>query len=866
MRQKSPATPPHRCFAPGRCLLFARAIFALAIAAPFADASEFRAPPAPKRPLFAPPPKPPIADEPTAPEPARGASPIETPTPAAPPPIAPAHVAPTAPAPVAHLPSPVMPALANNSAHPPNEPFTPQKVAPIPGTQPIISPSPATAIKSDAKPGAAAKPALFPDFPTQPLFANSTPKPDDHAPAPPSPAIAKPTVAPDEHAVAPTTTPSPSAPDSAHPISPKTPAPPTAAVGHAAPNTEHPAAPSAPAPAAHTNGHGPDHAAPPTAPPLAPTPTPDHAHASPPPEKLPTTAAPVAVPKPDASENHAAAKPLPPPTSPTRANDHAADHAAPTPVPPAASSSERDPATKSPATPPAVALKPATTGHALVTPNPAEDHTPEHPKASESAHVTHKPAPHTSSPIDHQPTPVPDDYEFKIRAATDSNSVPFHLEALVKSTTNLVSKADSLRHEQRQRKLNDYQTQLDVARQQRRDKEPARAIATLLELLGSEAPAGFKRPALYELALAHHEDNQLIRAQQIFSHYLKQYEDDPMTPEIHLRQGMIYRQLGTHNLAVGKFYAVMNSALSLKQDKLEYYKTLVLHAQTEIADTYFAQNKLTEAADFYQRLLKLPGTELNRPQIQFKLVRTLAYLDRHTEAVAHGRMLLNSYPTATEIPETRYQIAMSLKALNKTADALEEVLSLLQTQKAVSDQDPANWAYWQQRTGNEIANHFYREHNDLDALSIYQSLAKISSAPAWQLPVLYQTGLVFERLRQPAKAIAAFDQILQRANEREVKTQLALATVLDMARWRKDHVNWQEQADRRSASLHTVPLTVRTLPAEFRTSTFDTLAAAQSTTEPISQLPTPTFSPIGSSPKPTPIPTSTPSPKPISKP
>lgn len=685
MRSNPAALPPRRHFLARQLRVLALAIFAATLAAPAARAAEFRAPAPSKRPLFAPPPKPPIADDPATPEPARGASPAETPTPAArpllaaaPPPVAP----PQPPAPVAPLPPALAPARPTDSAHAPPEPFTPQKIAPIPGANLVRLPPPTLPAKAT---------------PPQPLAPAS---------------------------------------NSAPPISP-------------------------------------------TQPPVAATP--------------------------------AQAKPAPPEHSPATP-----DHATPTSAaaPPAPAAAAIDPSTQSP---------PST-----------------HPAA---------------------PRIVPDDYDFKIRAATDSNNVPFHLEALVKASTNLISKADALRQEQRQKKLGDYQTQLDVARQQRRDKTPARAIAILLELLGGEAPTGFKRPALYELALAHHEDNQLIRAQQIFSQYLKLYDNDPMTPEIYLRQGMIHRQMGTHNLAIGKFYAVMNSALSLKQDKLEYYQTLVLHAQTEIADTYFAQNKFTAAADFYQRLLKLPGTELNRPQIQFKLVRTLASLDRHAEAIANGRMLLNSHPNATEIPETRYQIAMSLKALNKTAEALQEVLSLLQTQQAISNQDPANWAYWQQRTGNEIANYFYREHDDLNALAIYQSLARISAAPGWQLPALYQTGLVYERLRQPAKAVETFDQILQRSRESEVRSQPALTTVVEMARWRKDHINWQEQAELRAAILHTIPINLRTLPAELRAATFDTLAAAQPIIDPIIPITTPTFSPIAA---PTPI--TTPTPQPIPQP
>ena len=506
--------------------------------------------------------------------------------------------------------------------------------------------------------------------------------------------------------------------------------------------------------------------------------------------------------------------------------------AAPPPPPPAPAPAPASAVPAGPA-PPSVAPAAPPVTHTAPTASP------NHPFAQSPGHPT---------------ATVPDEYDFKIKAATDSNNVPFHLEALVKSSTNLVSKADALRQSLKQRQLADYQTQLDLARQCRREKNLPRAINLLIELVEGDAPAGFKRPALYELALAHHEDRQLVRAQQIFAQYLKLYDDDPMTPEIFLRQGMIFREMGVSTLAIGKFYAVMTSALNLQQDKIDYYKTLVLHAQTEIADTYFQQASFTQAADFYQRLLKLSGTELNRPQIQFKLIRSLAQLERHLEAIGQGKALVSRHPDAPEVPETRYQIAMSLKALNRNSEALQEVLALLQTQQSVAANDPANWAYWQQRTGNEIANHFYKENDNLNALVIYQNLAPISPAAAWQLPAWYQTALVYERLRQPQQALETYARILQRSPEADPKTNPGLAAVVAMARWRKDYLTWHGVADTRTAALRAPALVVRPFPTEpISVGTFPPADA-------LTPLATPTFSPIGS-PGSAPIPAPAPAPK-----
>jgi len=127
----------------------------------------------------------------------------------------------------------------------------------------------------------------------------------------------------------------------------------------------------------------------------------------------------------------------------------------------------------------------------------------------------------------------------------------------------------------------EFQTQLDLARQQRRDKNPSLAVTTLVALLQTNASAELKRPVLFELALAAQDDNQLLKAQQVFSQYLHNYPEDPSVPEVLLRQGLLYRQMGVTSLAISKFYAVMSSALKLKLNNIDYYKKLVLQAQVE---------------------------------------------------------------------------------------------------------------------------------------------------------------------------------------------------------------------------------------------------------------------------------------------
>jgi tetratricopeptide (TPR) repeat protein len=339
------------------------------------------------------------------------------------------------------------------------------------------------------------------------------------------------------------------------------------------------------------------------------------------------------------------------------------------------------------------------------------------------------------------------------------------------------------------------QLQLDLGREERRQKSTALATQTLTGLLTADAPDEIKRLALFELALVAQDANKLVLAEQIFGQYLHRYSEDPSAPEVLLRQGLIYRQMGVSTLAISKFYAVMSTALKLKLENMDYYKKLVLQAQIEIADTYYQEGKYEEASDFFSRLLKAGNPELDQSQTQYKLVRSLSYSTNNAETVAQAQIFLNLNTNATEVPEVRFFLASSLKKLGRNNDSMKQVLLLLQSQAENVSKDPETWAYWQRRAGNEIANQLYREGDYLSALQIYLSLADLDKSPAWQMPAWYQTGLIYEQLQQWQKASQIYQRIMDRQKELTDATSTpSLLSLLDMAKWRRDYIEWMQKA------------------------------------------------------------------------
>jgi tetratricopeptide (TPR) repeat protein len=348
---------------------------------------------------------------------------------------------------------------------------------------------------------------------------------------------------------------------------------------------------------------------------------------------------------------------------------------------------------------------------------------------------------------------------------------------------------------------NQFNAALATVRYLEKTRQPEKAEPMLVGLLAKDVSDPIQKSALLELGSVVRQENDLPRAQTIYAQFLERWPNDIKVPEILLRQGEIFRQMGLNDLALGKFYSVMTSALALKNDQLAYYQNLVLQTQVEIAETHYLMGRFADAADFYSRLLLNADPALNRPQIQFRLVRSLAIIGRNDEAIGQAQDFLSHHADVDEAPEVRYYLAFSLKALGRNNEALQQVLLCLQEQKIKTKNDPEAWAYWQQRVGNEIANQLYREGEYVGALQIYINLAQLDSSPVWQVPVNYQMGMTYEKLMQPQKAVDTYNQILARETEVGTNATPGLKAVFDMARWRVGFIKWQTHAEAVDHSL-----------------------------------------------------------------
>ena len=336
---------------------------------------------------------------------------------------------------------------------------------------------------------------------------------------------------------------------------------------------------------------------------------------------------------------------------------------------------------------------------------------------------------------------------------------------------------------------------LETARYLRKTRQMTEVKPMLVSLLGNDVPVEIQKSALLELAALAQDEDDLPRAQQICAQFLNRWPEDIRIPEVLLRQGEIFRQMGLHNMALTKFYAVMTAALTLKNDRLDYYEHLVVQAQMEIAETHFSLGKYADAAEYYSRLFKQDNPEIDKPQILYKLVRCYSSTTNYDETVASAQDYLAHYAGSPEEAEVRFALASALKGLGRDSESLQQVLTLLQQQSARAAGHPDAWAYWRQRAGNLIANQFYHEGDYLRALDIYTSLAQLDASPQWQLPVWYQIGMTYEHLMQPQKAVEIYNQIVGRQTDLGTNSPPSLASIASMARWRIGFIQWQDNAE-----------------------------------------------------------------------
>jgi tetratricopeptide (TPR) repeat protein len=309
----------------------------------------------------------------------------------------------------------------------------------------------------------------------------------------------------------------------------------------------------------------------------------------------------------------------------------------------------------------------------------------------------------------------------------------------------------------------------------------------------------------------HRRAGSLTKAEAIYERFIKDRPDDERVPDALLESGRTLREMGAYKLALNRFYNVINSTLKFPSSGFEHYESLAKTAQFEIAETHFEAGEYEDASKYFLKVRLLDLAAEDRARAHFMAAFSQIRAGDSDEGVVTLKSFLHDWPNDVNNPEARYLLATTLRQLHRPDESMAVALDLLRVERRKDQADPGRWAYWQRRTGNQVANELFQNGDIFNALTIYRGLEALSPDPAWRLPVTYQVALCYERLGQLEKAGAAYTEVAKGAD----------AELAEMASWRLAHLAWRDNTDRAFSAIfrigpHDSPGSAATAPSDLR--------------------------------------------------
>ncbi len=418
-----------------------------------------------------------------------------------------------------------------------------------------------------------------------------------------------------------------------------------------------------------------------------------------------------------------------------------------------------------------------------------------------------------ATPVDASVTPekpetteVADEHEARSLASAE-----------VLTPAKLALDPQSLAH---QAVLDQLSGQTQLAQRAAASGDTATAEQAYERLLTLPASTAEKRTALLQMAAFYKEHHLLAKATAVYEKILALFPDDPANPTLYFDLGRAYREAGLYDLAISRFYSVLNAAISQNdgQEETRARRNLSLLARFEIAEASYAKRDYAAASKFYSRLqlLELPASD--RPVVAFKNAQSLFQLEDFAAAAAALRGFIDEYPASQHAPEARNLLARSFQKLKRPREATETVLTLLRLEKKTGD--AGDLARWQKETGRQVAAQFYDDGDFRSAATIYQTLATLDATADWQWPIVYEIGLCFERLGLPDRAREAYAFLQSPSADAKSEGPPAtlppsLEAIRGMAKWRQDHLAWRQGSEAQlQALLGPLRKVAETLPAD----------------------------------------------------
>ncbi|MEI6871598.1 MAG: tetratricopeptide repeat protein, partial [Verrucomicrobiota bacterium] len=334
----------------------------------------------------------------------------------------------------------------------------------------------------------------------------------------------------------------------------------------------------------------------------------------------------------------------------------------------------------------------------------------------------------------------------------------------------------------------------DKARAAIRKGDDAVAEGFLVSLVAVDLPDSEKKMALTEVAAIYEEKGDMTKAIAIYEKLCSVLDADLERPNWLLKLGQLYRDSGAYQMAITRYYAVIQLGMKMGSSDFDRFKLATRQAQREIANTYFVKGDFEQAQKFYNMALRSDLPKEERAIAMFRSAHCTFMRNDMNGATNALERFLKDYSKHAAAAEARYMLASAYKTLGRPQDAYDTVIDLLRAAKDKSEADPKAWSFWQKKAGNEFANDYYQRGDFVNAVTIYQALAALETAPEWRWPVVYQMGLCFERLRLEPRAVECYKFIVDenaKPDFRSQKMPQSVGNLVKMAGWRVEQLAWE---------------------------------------------------------------------------
>lgn len=357
---------------------------------------------------------------------------------------------------------------------------------------------------------------------------------------------------------------------------------------------------------------------------------------------------------------------------------------------------------------------------------------------------------------------------------------------------SILQKTIEAKERQKKNRIENWMRQASVAIKTHDYKT---AESMYLQILSYDIPSSQRREVLLEMAKLFEISKEPAKQAAVLEKFGDTFPEDPGLPQVFIKAGILYRDMGLYKLALARFYSVLNYSLRIDQHRLEAYRQLSIRAQMEIADTHFAMAQYEEAIKFYSRLRLLNLPPEDRAQAIFQTAYCQYLLKNNPETIANLESFVRDYPDNSKIGEAMFLLANAYSRAQRHTEAAKTTLGLLKHEKEKNKDDEKQWIYWQKKAGNQLANDFFNQADYTAALPLYQAMIPLGVEPDWTWPLLYQMGVCYENLVMSPKAQGCYEQIINTPanNKTEALKNKSLASIYEMAQWRLENINWRDQ-------------------------------------------------------------------------